>query len=128
MSHSEKIKKPSCKMCGGCCNHICIEIDPPKEKIDAEELLWWVIHEGVSIAIDEEGDWYLEIQTRCKAQGVNNLCTVYEKRPQICSDYGPDECTTNSEGDEWVVHMKTFDEVVAFLRSKPEFAKLVEDR
>lgn len=53
------------------------------------------MHENVVVWMDD-GDWYLEVRTRCKNLLPDNKCAVYETRPQICRDYGwPDE--ENSE-------------------------------
>jgi Fe-S-cluster containining protein len=49
------------------------------------------MHEGVSVFV-EEGDWYIQFQTRCKNLREDNLCGIYEDRPKICADYEPGSC------------------------------------
>ena len=47
----------------------------------------------------EEGCWYLLVHNRCKHLRDDQLCDIYETRPQICRDYTTDDCEYD---DEWV--------------------------
>ena len=47
----------------------------------------------------EEDDWYLLVQNRCKHLRDDNLCGIYETRPQICRDYTTADCEYD---DDWV--------------------------
>ena len=56
-----------------------------------------MLHERASI-FTEEGDWYLLVHTTCKHLHNDNLCGIYETRPQICRDYSSDDCEYE---DDW---------------------------
>lgn len=52
-----------------------------------------------SAIFTDDGSWYLLVQNRCMHLGENNLCGIYENRPQICRDYTTANCEYD---DEWV--------------------------
>ena len=37
-------------------------------------------------------EWFLQFASRCKFLGDDHLCTIYDKRPQICRDLSPSSC------------------------------------
>lgn len=81
-----------CEHCAAaCCRYIALPIDKPKSGRDYDDIRWYLMHEGVTVFV-EEGDWYVQFQTRCKNLGADNLCTIYETRPEICREYEPGEC------------------------------------
>ena len=45
-------------------------------------------HDGVPSI----GRWFLQFLSRCQHLGEDNLCQIYETRPQICRDLQPTEC------------------------------------
>jgi len=78
--------------CGGkCCRYINLRIDPPTRRIDREEIRWFPCHEGVKVSF-EEGKWWLQVEPPCKNLTEDNLCAIYETRPDVCSDYGMGSC------------------------------------
>ena len=46
----------------------------------------------------EDDDWYLLVHTKCKHLGEDNLCQIYDTRPQICRDYTTENCEYE---DDW---------------------------
>ena len=81
-----------CEHCpAACCRHIALPIDKPANKRDYDDIRWYLMHKDVSIFV-EEGDWYVQFQARCSNLGTDNLCQIYESRPEICRDYEPGEC------------------------------------
>lgn len=81
-----------CEHCtAACCRYLAIPIDKPRTRKDYDDIRWYLLHERVAIFV-EEGAWYIQFQTTCKHLGANNLCMIYETRPQICRDYEPGEC------------------------------------
>jgi len=115
----------TCEECDGkCCKYISVEIDPPKEKIDFEELKWYLCHEKVLVYIDEEGDWIVEFQTPCKFQDENGRCKIYENRTQICRDYGLEECDENGEGEAEHIKFKTPEDIDAYYEEQKKLGKV----
>lgn len=67
---------PACAGCGRCC-HLLVELAPGD---DVPESLV-VEHAGVR-CLDQHGDG------ACVAlDPVTRLCTIYERRPQVCRDF-----------------------------------------
>jgi Fe-S-cluster containining protein len=53
----------------------------------------------------EDGVWFLMVHNRCNHLLENNLCGIYETRPQICRDYSTDNC----EYDDDACYEKLFE-------------------
>jgi Fe-S-cluster containining protein len=81
---------------GRCCKYIVVKIPAPRTRIDHEEIRWWVAHEGISVHISQR-KWYLQVFSRCSYLTPNNLCGAYEKRPDVCRDYEPNNCEFTAE-------------------------------
>jgi Fe-S-cluster containining protein len=83
----------NCARCPAlCCHYVSTEIDPPGSDRDVQNIRWYLMHADVRIFVDEEGTWYLQFMSRCRYLGDDNLCQIYETRPQICRDLKPTEC------------------------------------
>jgi uncharacterized protein len=68
---------PACAGCGKCC-HLVVELDATVDDVP-EELV--VEREGLR-CLDQRGDG------ACVAlDTVTRLCTIYERRPQVCRDF-----------------------------------------
>ncbi len=81
-----------CEHCAGaCCRYLAIPLDVPEDRRDFDDIRWYLMHEGISVFV-EEGDWYVQMQTRCKNLQADNLCGVYESRPSICREYKAQDC------------------------------------
>ena len=81
-----------CEHCAAaCCRYLAIPLDKPTSGRDYDDIRWYLLHEGVTVFV-EEGDWYIQFQTKCKSLGRDNRCTVYETRPEICREYKDGEC------------------------------------
>ncbi len=81
-----------CEHCAAaCCRYLAIPIDKPRNARDYDDLRWYLMHEGVTLFV-EEGDWYIQFATRCKNLGLDNRCMIYDTRPDICREYEPGDC------------------------------------
>ena len=106
----------TCVECGAkCCKYFCFEIDEPTDYDDFEDVRWFLLHEDVSVHIDE-GDWYISIANRCKMLAPDNTCTGYETRPRICRKYTPDNCDHSGGDYDYDEHFKTAEELDAYAR------------
>ena len=74
-----------------CCRYFALPIETPTEWRDFEFIRWYLLHERASVFV-EDGDWYLMVHTVCKHLRSDNLCGIYETRPQICREYTTDNC------------------------------------
>lgn len=110
----------NCARCTAlCCNYVSTEIDVPTAKNDFDILRWYLMHPGVRVYCeDSTGNWFIQFLSRCRFLGGDNLCTIYETRPQICRDLDADLCefaqgpgdrhlfTTLEELDRWLLERK----------------------
>lgn len=117
-----------CSSCGGCCKHIALEIDVPDKKSDFEDIYWYLLHRNVHVFVTENEDedseeeerWYVEFITSCKALDENNLCSIYKKRPRICAEYDPDECTANDAESEEIKRFNNAEEFLEWLKKEQQ--------
>jgi uncharacterized protein len=108
----------TCINCNGvCCKYVAIEIDAPETKKDFEDLKWYVCHKNVQVYVEEDGTWNVEFLTDCEFLDKKNKCTVYEKRPEICREYGQDECPFHNEYVEQHT-FKTLEELEKYIKDK----------
>lgn len=81
-----------CEHCSAaCCRYLALPMDKPTNARDYDDVRWYLMHQGISVFV-EDGDWYIQYETRCKNLGADNLCTIYETRPEICREYQPIDC------------------------------------
>ena len=81
-----------CEHCTAvCCRYLALPIDLPECKRDFDDIRWYLMHDNISIFV-EDGDWYIQFATTCRHLELDNRCGVYETRPQICREYKPGEC------------------------------------
>ena len=81
-----------CEHCAAaCCRYVAIPLDKPRSARDYDDIRWYLMHEAISVFV-EDGDWYIQFQTRCRNLGRDYRCMIYETRPHICRDYEPGAC------------------------------------
>ena len=107
--------KPTCAGCTICCRHIAIELDKPETFDEFTEIVWYLMHKNIIVAIDDKDEWYIEFKTDCKALNKEKKCDIYELRPNICRDYDPEECERNGEGSAWVHEFHTREDFLKYL-------------
>jgi len=99
--HREDLKPDEC-LCtyctAKCCRYFALPIATPKDLEDYEFIRWFMLHDRAAVFL-EEGSWYLLVYTVCKHLRDDNLCGIYETRPQVCRDYTTDKCEYE---DDWV--------------------------
>lgn len=81
-----------CEHCtAACCRYVAVPLDRLRTVRDYDDVRWYLMHQGVSVFV-EDGDWYIQFQTRCKNLAADNRCGIYTTRPAICRDYQPGDC------------------------------------
>lgn len=101
-----------CEHCtAACCRYLALPIDKPRSERDYDDIRWYIMHDGISVFV-EEGDWYIQIRTTCRHLGADNMCTIYDTRPEICKEYEPGDCDY-SGGDYGYEHIFTHPEQIA---------------
>ena len=74
-----------------CCRYVSIPIDVPRAEGDWDRMRWWLAHEGVTVAKDEDG-WTVHVMTRCSHLQKDNSCGVYKNRMDTCEEYDASFC------------------------------------
>lgn len=68
---------PACAGCGICC-HLVVELSPGVDQVPEE----FVVEHGGVRCMDQRGNG------SCVAlDPLTRLCTIYERRPQVCRDF-----------------------------------------
>ena len=107
----------NCGRCAAlCCHYVSTEIDTPATKNDYDIIRWYLMHPGVRVYCeDSSGSWFVQYESRCRFLRPDNLCGIYDTRPQICRDLDPMLCefalgpgdrflfTTLEEFERWFV-------------------------
>jgi Fe-S-cluster containining protein len=90
--------KVLCEYCTAkCCRYFALPIDAPESLQDFEFIRWYLLHDRASVFVEDDS-WYLLVHTVCKHLQEDNLCGIYETRPQICRDYTTENCEYE---DDW---------------------------
>ncbi len=106
-----------CEKCKGlCCRYFCFEIDEPDDYEEFEDIRWYLYHEAVSVHIEEEGDWYIQIENPCKMLDDEYRCSIYEDRPHICRNYADEDCEATSADYGYQEEFKTPEQLVEYAR------------
>ena len=71
-----------------CCRYFALPLDAPEDLSDFEFIRWF----------REDDTWYLLVHTVCRHLQDNNMCGIYETRPQVCRDYSTKDCEYE---DDW---------------------------
>lgn len=105
-----------CDQCVGlCCRYFALEIDEPTSTSDFEDLRWYLLHEDTVIFV-EDGEWYVQINNKCRALGPDNRCAVYDNRPSICRRYGTKDCDWHAAEYEYDHLFTEADQLEAFAK------------
>lgn len=111
------VRQPSgplveCTECALCCSYVAVGINAPTTPRLATDVLWYLYHERVSVYVDEDREWSVVFETRCRNLAPDRRCGVYAERPHICRGFDNRGCEVNAppRGD------LTFREPAEFLR------------
>jgi Fe-S-cluster containining protein len=105
-----------CEQCVAlCCRYFAFSIDKPETKRDFEDLRWYILHEDTIIFV-EDGEWYVQVNRKCKALLPDNRCGIYDNRPTICRGYKTDGC-------DWHADAYDYDHVFSEPEQVERFAK-----
>lgn len=89
-----------CRLCGDCCTTVGIEIETPETHEDFDFIKWYIFHKGLTVYIDRDGTWNVEIATKCNYLGPDKKCKIYDDRPAVCREFSPDQCNVTEEEEE----------------------------
>jgi len=105
--------KVLCDYCTAkCCRYFALPIETPETYEDYEFIRWFLLHDRATV-FKEDDDWYLLVHTECEHLQPDNLCGIYDTRPQICRDYSTKDCEYE---DDWTYdfYLETADQVAEY--------------
>jgi Fe-S-cluster containining protein len=102
-----------CAVCRGrCCTYVTVEIARPADRVDRDEVRWFLAHENIQVFI-EDGEWYVQFYTPCRHLTADGRCAIYAGRFDVCREHSTRECemsvgkvdavvfSTTEEFDRW---------------------------
>lgn len=82
-----------CQKCGSCCKGFTLDVKP--RAVSLEDITLMEIHD-----VSTEKGFKIYIPHKCKHLTKNNLCDIWEDRPQVCRNY---MCEGDQKGDHHVI-------------------------
>jgi Fe-S-cluster containining protein len=114
----KKTSQKACQECPAtCCRDLAMSIGRPRTNAEIEDLKWQVRFDTVDIFI-KHNKWHLRVKGKCMYLGKNNLCEIYEQRPDKCKDHKPPNC--ERFGDYHEVLIENPDELMAYLENEKQ--------
>jgi Fe-S-cluster containining protein len=112
----ESVKLRDCRGCPAlCCHDLVMRILKPETPAEIEELKWQVQYDTVRVFITSNR-WHLLIDGRCMYLDDDNLCTIYDDRPDKCRRHSPPDC--ERYGGYWDVLIETPQELEAWFEAE----------
>ncbi len=103
-----------------CCHYIAVATHTPLERLDYELMRWYLVHSGIAVYIDE-GEWHVYVEARCRHLSSTNRCSIYSRRPAICSEYGIHECERHTDEADPDITFDTLEEFERYFRKNFRF-------
>lgn len=96
-----------------CCRYIVKKIEPPRTRLDWDELYWFLCHDKVAVYI-ENRKWYMLVNVPCMHLTRSSRCRVYPRRPDVCRMHDAENCEYTGELD-FQVFMDSPDDLVRLM-------------
>jgi Fe-S-cluster containining protein len=88
----EKTSVKDCGTCAAlCCHDLSVEIKRPRTKDEIEDYKWRLHYDTVGIYI-RNMRWHMIVKGRCQYLDEKNLCTIYDRRDEVCREHMPPDC------------------------------------
>ena len=124
MTGQRKKKKEGKRQCSNslcddctsiCCTDLAIPATKPRTKDEIFEMKWHLQYDTVSVCIRNRR-WYLLIKGRCIYLDENNLCKIYDRRPDRCRRHNPPDCERFASWYD--IRIDTPEELESYLRKE----------
>ena len=86
-----KAANPCIKCPSLCCHDLVTPVDKPRNKEDRDDLLWQLRYDTVSVVICNLR-WHVVAKGRCIYLDKDNMCKIYDDRPDKCRKLNPPDC------------------------------------
>jgi len=116
-----KTTKTDCSRCEAvCCKNLAMDIGRPANKKEVDDLKWQLHFDTVRVFIRHRA-WHLLVEGKCIYLSDDHLCTIYDKRSDVCRQHNPPDCELH--GHFYDVMITTPDELDAYLYRKKKKKK-----
>lgn len=107
-------KKYSCAGCSAiCCRNLAVEITMPRTRSEIDALKWQLHFDTVKVFIRSRR-WHQLVEGACRYLTKDNLCSIYERRPDVCREHNPPDCERH--GKFYDVMISDPDELEAYFK------------
>ena len=91
-THTSRRTNSLCQDCPAkCCHDLVLCIEKPKDASDIDHYKWQLQYDVVSLAV-HRSRWYAVYHGRCIYLDDEDMCTIYDQRPDKCRRHNPPEC------------------------------------
>jgi Fe-S-cluster containining protein len=113
-----------CRDCGGeCCKSVAIKLEDPQDIDDYLDFKWYIFHPGLTVYLDDEDDWHVDVPIKCRHLKSNSQCAIYKDRPPVCRDYDVKECDNGMDMKIELTTPEEVDSYIAKLKKQGHFTK-----
>jgi Fe-S-cluster containining protein len=98
------IEHEKCQECPAvCCKGLAVEIKRPRLKWQWDQLRWYLHFDKVSVYVLNHR-WHLLFDTNCRYLDEHDLCTIYDKRSDICREHTAEACEKDTAFYDFIMH------------------------
>ena len=110
--------KSQCDKCAAlCCRYFALPIETPETREDYDDIRWYLCHKDITVFV-EDGDWYININNRCRNLTKDNRCRIYNKRPRICRNYRHKDCDFVDGEYDYELHFTSARQMEEYIKIK----------
>jgi Fe-S-cluster containining protein len=81
-----------CRECNAlCCRDLAMMTTRPRTRDEIDDLKWHLHYDTVNVCIRNHR-WYIVVKGKCIYLSRNNLCKIYDRRPEKCRRHNAPEC------------------------------------
>jgi hypothetical protein len=115
-----------CTECARCCTYVAVGINAPTTPRLATDVLWYLYHDSVYVYLDDDGEWSVVFETRCRNLGEDRRCGVYAERPHICRSFDNRSCEVNAPSDTALTFREPLEFLAWLRKTRPRLHHRIE--
>ena len=115
MNNGSKKTKVNPRICSISCHNVNIEMEYPQTRGQAESFLWYLYHD-TEVYIGTDGQWYLNVPSRCSQLLKGGVCGVAGRQPEICAQHSENGARKLNDVARYL--FRTEKELLAYFKEK----------
>lgn len=105
-----------------CCKDLAVQIGKPENRAEIDDLKWQLHFNTVRVYVKNRR-WYQLVEGKCIYLDENDLCTIYDRRPERCRRHTPPHCEEFADEHYWDILFETPEELEAYFEEERERRK-----